>query len=297
MDETAGVQTTAEGDARSPSTSRTSTGAVYVCKFCKHQWRPRAAAPALQCPKCHRTRWSTDTTPRIMTVSRVCKQCRGKDFRLRPDGSWKCRKCERRWEATAGLNRMRVSNPAVVPVLEQHRNRADVKTILWYERKGRPWVHRFFPSRFFPWIEKDLDAHLLKLGRNTDVALCEALQAVPSGERREFISLHIIDPEDARHWASLPRWQRLIRRGDEDDQKIWKLITSWTLIMRDRASETMAPWSVASQAMQYRAMRGGEWSVKDPKKLFYVMTGYLDSLADGQPLADPRRPPWKAGAR
>jgi hypothetical protein len=145
---------------------------------------------------------------------------------------------------------------------------------------------------FFSGLAASLDARLIRDERDKDVPLCRALAVIPVIDQREFLEFYLRDPVDARHWASLPRWKRPIRKGDPDDIQVWKFFTMQRLNM-EQAASTGPPWSMASQGAQLRLMFG--WfdglSMAGIKKLVLVMNAY-GALLQGREIGDVVKPPW-----
>jgi hypothetical protein len=152
------------------------------------------------------------------------------------------------------------------------------------------------PSRLFRGLDAALDQRLIRENRDKDVVLCQALAAVPVGEQREFLELYLVDPNDARHWAILPRWKRPIRKGDPDDVLIWKFFTMQRLNMEQAASEA-PPWSMASQGAQLPQMFGVIYrlSPQGVRTLCLVMNAFGDALQYGRELGNVNTKPWEEG--
>ena len=167
--------------------------------------------------------------------------------------------------------------------------------VLYLAGVGWPKMPRFpRASEIFAGLDQKLDERLTREHHDKDVVLCRALAAVPALDQREFLELHLVDPADARHWASLPRWKRPIRKGDKDDIQIWKFFTMQRLNM-EQAARDCAPWSMASQGAQLPQMFGAlaYLSLEGLKRLVIVMNSYGNMLEQGRDLGDVTKKPWE----
>ncbi len=151
------------------------------------------------------------------------------------------------------------------------------------------------PSTVFPGIEAALDHRLIREQRDKDVALCQALAVIPANDQRDFLELYLFDPADARQWAALPAWKRPIRKGDTDDQQIWKFFTMQRLNMEQAASPTAPAWAMSSQGAQLPQMFGvlAYLSPAGLKKLCLVMSTYGTALQHGHQLGNVTKKPWE----
>lgn len=159
-----------------------------------------------------------------------------------------------------------------------------------------PHVSGFpLPSRLFPGIAAALDRRLIQDHRDKDVALCQALAAIPANDQRDFLELYLVDPADAHHWAALPAWKRPIRKGDPDDQQIWKFFTMQRLNMEQAASPVAPAWAMSSQGAQLPQMFGviAYLSPAGLKKLCLVMSMYGTALQHDQALGNVTKKPWE----
>jgi hypothetical protein len=145
----------------------------------------------------------------------------------------------------------------------------------------------------FAGLDPALDQRLIRERRDKDVALCRTIAVLPPTDQREFFELHLKDPNDAQHWAALPKWKRPIRRGDTDDQRIWKFFTMQRLNM-EQAARDDPPWSLASQGMQLPQMFGvlRDLSPEGIKKLCSVMSMYGLMLGHHEDVGDVVHKPW-----
>jgi len=163
-------------------------------------------------------------------------------------------------------------------------------------RAGHSWPHVRFPhpSKVFAGLDPALDHRLIREARDKDVALCQALAELPDADQREFLELHLKDPADADRWARLPKWQRPIRRGDPDDQRIWKFFTMQRLNM-EQAARDDPPWALASQGMQLPQMFGvlRDLSADGLRKLCTVMSTYGLMLGHREEVGNVIRKPWE----
>jgi hypothetical protein len=164
-------------------------------------------------------------------------------------------------------------------------------------RIGRNWRSPAVypkPSTVFLGLEPSLDHRLIRENRDKDVGLCQAVAAVPPGEQREFLELYLVDPNDAKHWAALPRWKRPIRKGDPDDVLVWKFFTMHRLNM-EQAAANVPPWSMASQGAQLPQLFGTlmRLSPHGVQKLGLVMNAFGDALQYGRELGNVVKKPWE----
>lgn len=113
--------------------------------------------------------------------------------------------------------------------------------------------------------------------------------------QQEFLELYLVDPVDAKHWASLPRWKRHIRKGDPDDIQIWKFFTIQRLFMERAARETIPAWAMSSQGAQLSQTFGTirYLTPRGLQKLVDVMGTFGDMLQYGRELGDVTKKPWE----
>ncbi|HZD64219.1 MAG TPA: hypothetical protein VE200_15645 [Xanthobacteraceae bacterium] len=167
--------------------------------------------------------------------------------------------------------------------------------VLYRAGVGWPKLPAFpAPSQLFVGLDRGLDHRLIRDHRDKDVTLCQALAAVPTAQQQEFYELYLVDPADARHWAALPRWKRPIRKGNTDDQQIWKFFTIQHLCMEQAASNA-PPWAMSSQGAQLSQTFGtiAYLTPEGLKKLVTVMGTYGDMLQYGRDLGDVTKKPWE----
>ena len=160
---------------------------------------------------------------------------------------------------------------------------------------GRATNFRFpRPSAIFTGLDDRLDDRLIREHRDKNVVLCRALATVPKPQQRDFLELYLVDPADAQHWLSLPRWQRPIRKGDPDDVLIWKFFIMQRLNMEQAAREA-PPWEMASQGAQLPQMFGAirDMTMAGVQKLCLVMSTYGVMLQHREDVGDVVHPPWK----
>jgi hypothetical protein len=167
-------------------------------------------------------------------------------------------------------------------------------------RAGHDWPCGGFPlpSQVFAGLDPSLDHGLIRDKRDKDVALCQAVAKIPAADQREFLELYLVDPIDAQHWASLPRWKRPIRKGDPDDIQIWKFFIMQHLNMEQAASD-MPPWPMTSQGAQLPQMFGAidRLSANGLRKLCLVMSTFGWALQHGLPLGSTSKKPWEENPR
>jgi hypothetical protein len=144
----------------------------------------------------------------------------------------------------------------------------------------------------FPGLDPALDQRLIRDGRDKDVALCQVLATIAADDQRQFLDLFLIDPADARHWVSLPRWQRPIRKGDADDIAVWKFFTMQRLNMEQAA--TGRPWPMVSQCAQLPQMFGvvAQLSMVGVQKLVAVMNAFALVIQQGRDPGNVIKKPW-----
>jgi hypothetical protein len=164
-------------------------------------------------------------------------------------------------------------------------------------RTGKDWPHVAGfppPSHLFRSLDPALDHRLIRENRDKDVVFCQAIAAVPASEQREFLELYLVDPNDAKHWAALPRWKRPIRKGDPDDVLVWKFFTMHRLNM-EQAAANVPPWSMASQGAQLPQLFGTLMRLSLPgvQKLGLVMNAFGDALQYGRELGNVVKKPWE----
>jgi hypothetical protein len=132
---------------------------------------------------------------------------------------------------------------------------------------------------------------LIREGHARNVPLLEALAAVPPEEQREFYERAVVNLADAKRWASLPRWQRPMMAGTEQDRTLWKLFMVYRLSME--AHLTPSPhWTavgIGHEMIQVAAMLR---ALKDHARFSEIVHEYGAALSHGQELGDRARPPW-----
>jgi hypothetical protein len=150
------------------------------------------------------------------------------------------------------------------------------------------------PSKLFTGLDPALDHRLIRDEHDKDVVLCQAVAAVPAPNQQEFYELYLVDAADARHWAALPRWKRPIRKGDTDDQQIWKFFTIQRLCMEQAANPLAAAWPMTSQGAQLPQTFGTIRYLTPAglQKLVDVMGSYGNMLQYGRDLGDVTKKPW-----
>jgi hypothetical protein len=150
------------------------------------------------------------------------------------------------------------------------------------------------PSRVFPGLSSMLDARLRRDGYDKNVALCRAVAAQPVADQRGFLDLYLENPADAARWVALPDWKRLLRRGDDDDRRVWKFFTMQRLNM-ERAARDATAWSLASQGTQLLQMFGVllHLTPAGARKLCDVMLAYAGKLSRELDPGDVTTPPWE----
>jgi hypothetical protein len=138
-----------------------------------------------------------------------------------------------------------------------------------------------------------LDRRLIEAERDKDVTFCRTLAQVPRHEQRQYLELALVDPKDAAHWLSLPPYQRPIRKGDKNDDAIWRFFTMQRLNMEMHARGQA--WDLRSQGAQLPQMFGmiDRLSMAGIKKLILVMNAYGHALTDGKPLGNVTKKPWE----
>jgi hypothetical protein len=165
----------------------------------------------------------------------------------------------------------------------------------WLEKIGHSWGRSAYPapSFVFPGLNPNVDTRLINVERDKDVTFCRLLAQIPSEEQRDYLELALVDPADAAKWASLPSYQRPIRKGDPDDILIWKFFTMQRLNM-DLAAEGR-PWELRSQGAQLPQMFGTiiRLTPAGVHKLCLVMSGYGSVLHAGRPIGNVMKKPWE----
>jgi len=244
--------------------------------------RPRRSPNQSWCRECD-AEWHRSKKTQI----KICEKC-GK--RLPHPGGHGCPEVQRQWRIQRGRQNINTKWPGYAELLtdEALLVRAGIR---WPLFTGYP-----LPSRLFNGLDPALDQRLIREQRDKDIAFCQALAAVPVGEQREFLELYLVDPNDAKHWAALPRWKRPIRKGDPDDVLVWKFFTMHRLNM-EQAAAHVPPWSMASQGAQLPQLFGTlmRLSLHGIQKLGLVMNAFGDALQYGRELGNVMKKPWEDG--
>ena len=147
-------------------------------------------------------------------------------------------------------------------------------------------------SRVFPGLDAGLDTRLARVELDKDAAFCAELAAMPTAQQRDFLELYLVDPVDARHWATLPAWKRPIRRGDSSDQYIWKFFIQQRLNMEALARGQAI--DLKAQGYQWKQMAGCLLYITDWRRFALVMSIFASMLHSGQDVGDVINPPWLA---
>lgn len=216
-----------------------------------------------------------------------CQQC-GKKL---PHHGGVCPETRRKWYVKIGKDYIEQQWPGYSELLNEtmlaKAGRARNRTRNLLNVSGFPK-----PSELFPGLDPAVDNYLVREKRDKDITLCRIISSIPVHEQREFLNLYLIDVIDAQHWLNLPNWKRPLRKGDIEDQQIWKFFTMQRLCM-ERASST-SPWSLASQGAQLPQMFGvlDHLSVNGLKKLVLVMSMFGSALQNGNNIGDLVTPPW-----
>jgi hypothetical protein len=203
-----------------------------------------------------------------------------------PHQKRKCQEKKRQWFIRRGRERLNTQWPGYGDLLTD-------EALLARAGKDFPHVAGYpLPSRLFG-LDPSLDQRLIRDHRDKNVMLCQTIAVVPTEDQVEFLELYLVDPADAQHWASLPRWKRPIRRKDPDDVLVWKFFIMQRLNMEQAAAEAH-PWSMASQGAQLPQMFGmvARMSPAGVKKLVAVMSAFGEALQHGRPLGNVIKAPW-----
>jgi hypothetical protein len=150
------------------------------------------------------------------------------------------------------------------------------------------------PSERFPGLLASLDDRLIRDGLETNVEFGQVLATLKEADQREYVDLYRIDPADANLWASLPKWKRVIRRGDKNDRQIWKFFVGFRLNMELLANPN-APGgrSMASQGRELCVWAGALSYLTDVRRLTDFLSEYGSMLANGEDMGDVTKPPWE----
>jgi hypothetical protein len=256
--------------------------------------------PSPLCPKCRsRSRHQTTTTLRTYCsecdaveqrerryrqkiVPRLCELC-GEPL---PHKKGRCPTVFRQTLIRRGRTKLNERWPGYGDALTDEH---------WLESIGHNWPRCAYPvpSFVFAGLDPTLDARLIAADRDKDVIFCRTLASVPSADQRAYLELALVDPIDAAKWLSLPSYQRPIRKGDRDDDAIWRFFTMQRLNM-NLAAEGRA-WELKSQGAQLPQMFGmiDRLSMAGVKKLVLVMNAYGYALQAGKPLGNVTKKPWE----
>jgi hypothetical protein len=147
------------------------------------------------------------------------------------------------------------------------------------------------PSQIFPGLSSTVDGVLIREGHEKNVTLCRALAVLSAAEQWDYLHLYLKDPEDARHWASLPRWKRPIRKGDKVDHHIWSFFRQYFINIASHANGHTV--NLRAQGTQLKAMAGALWYVTDPVRLGSVLSSFGDLLQRGEDPGDVTTKPWE----
>lgn len=266
-----------EGATNDPATVAGSS----LCPNCG--LRPRRAANGTRgyCRECHRA-WERAHLDQKKSSRKQCPLC----------GAWLphkghgCPEKARRYYIQRARQKLNERWPSYGDVVTDEK---------FLARAGQNWPRIAgypLPSEVFQGLDASLNHRLIRDQRDKDVTLCQAVSAIPADEQREFLELFLVDPVDAQHWATLPRWQRPIRKGNADDVAVWKFFTMQRLNMEQAATGT--PWALASQGAQLPQMFGAvaRLSLTGVQKLVAVMNGFGLVLQQGRDPGNVMKKPW-----
>ena len=260
-----------------------------LCPKCGE--RPRISSRQHRQPYC-RECYNADRRARNIRKHRaaVCQKCGAP----RPDRKTECVRCATNRTARLGEALVRELFHGYADVLASVLPESERVRIFYNFYKNKSARNFPPPSQLFAGLDPALDHRLRRDRRDKDVALCQALAAVPAPDQREFLDLYLVDPADARHWAALPRWKRPVRKGDKDDVEVWKFFTMQRLNM-EQAARDAAPWAMESQGAQLPQMFGAvdRLSPAGVKKLCLVMSTYGTTLQYGRELGNVVKKPWE----
>jgi hypothetical protein len=242
------------------------------------------------CRECTREWFQARRLRQQKNRSSLCRKCGA----TKKTGVSECTRCAINRAARYGEQRVREQFVGFADVLIAALSEPECIRVFANFYKNR--TARFPPpSKLFPGLDARLDARLIRDHRNKDVALGQALAAIPANDQRDFLELYLVDPADAHHWAALPAWKRPIRKGDADDQQIWKFFTMQRLNMEQAASPVAPAWAMSSQGAQLPQMFGviAYLSPAGLKKLCLVMSMYGTALQHDQALGNVTKKPWE----
>jgi len=155
------------------------------------------------------------------------------------------------------------------------------------------------PSELFPTIQPGIDTWLIKHGHNKNLPLCEKIAGLPRMEQFDFCKLYLENPQDADYWASLPKWKRPIRRGDQIDRLIWKYFAVTRLQLENyliggQTSRKLQGMTLNQLAGILESLQRVSASVKvdGMTRLLTVMRGYAYVMESGDDLGDPAKAPF-----
>lgn len=208
-----------------------------------------------------------------------------------PHSKGKCLVANHRWEIDQGRARINADIPGYGDLLPDD--------VCARARRHWPGVRLPPPSQVFVGINPHLDDRLIREGQDKNIALCQTLAVLPPFEQREYYDLYRVDPADAQRWARLEPWKRLIRKGDKDDELIWKFFTMFRLRVDAAAREPSRPWTLSSQGADLQQLFGilDRVSPTGLTRLCSVMMLYAVALQHGRPLGDVVRPPWEVSSQ
>ena len=200
---------------------------------------------------------------------RNCKKHGRATHRENTDGRgrtyWRCHKCLR--EAQQRYDRRRHNKPVgTEPVGTGFRVRPATPCAICHmkawRRRGRVW------SCHECWRRKLVTRQCAAQQRKR-----EASEAALEAKREK-----------------LPRWQRPIYRGDEQDEHIWRLFTleRLNMEMHEKGRPKSLPVQGRDWVMRAHVLR----LITERDRLFEVFQTYGSMLAHGEDVGDPTRPPW-----
>jgi hypothetical protein len=162
--------------------------------------------------------------------------------------------------------------------------------------RGQPTIP--LPSVRFPGLLAALDQRLRDHHLDTAVSMCEAIARLDKDDQRDYLELYLKDPDDAARWASLPSWKRMLRKGDAEDQLIWKFFVSFQLTLAllakpEGSIDTRGPrQSLPSIGAELRVWAGLLQRLPDTQKLSAFLSVYGTFLKRNEPT-DLTTTPWQ----
>src|SRR5262249_34958402 len=129
-----------------------------------------------------------------------------------------------------------------------------------FTRTGR-WGLRLDLAVVYPTLERGVARQLATARRETDIALLDALAALPSGQQQDYLARAFAGTQaGADAWVAIPRWQRALLPRDAEAEEIWSAFRLLYLHLEgcdaDARRQGAEPMALGARANFWRVFGG-----------------------------------------